>query len=159
MGRSELGQVVDREALEAGEGARGRIRIAVPAAWSIEGAEIEITAPARVACARCDGGGCDGCARSGAHRIEGEAAARAVRLRVPGGIAEGGRVALRIARPFGDGAALEQLVVEVERGPAPSQCVALIAQPAPAASRSRAAAAALATLALLAAVAALVANR
>ena len=38
-----------------------------------------ITAPARLACARCDGGGCDACARSGALRSPADAGDRVVR--------------------------------------------------------------------------------
>ncbi len=118
MDRSELGQVVDPEALDASAGARGRLRIEVPAAWMNEGSAIEIAVPARILCDRCDGGGCDGCGRSGALRAPENSSDRAVRLQVPAG--SGGGVALRIVRPFGGEAAIEQLIVEVRAGASPS---------------------------------------
>jgi len=41
-------------------------RIRVAKAWFSRGATIDIVLPRNVTCARCDGGGCDGCGRSGA---------------------------------------------------------------------------------------------
>ncbi len=41
-------------------------RIEVPEAWFEEGVHLEIELPQRLACARCEGGGCDACGRSGA---------------------------------------------------------------------------------------------
>jgi hypothetical protein len=41
-------------------------RIEVPEAWFEEGAHLEIELPPRLVCARCEGGGCDACGRSGA---------------------------------------------------------------------------------------------
>lgn len=116
MDRNELGQIVDPEALSASAGARGRVRIEVPAAWLAEGSELELAAPTKIACDRCAGGGCDACGRSGALRAP--ETARAVRLQVPAGSTGG--VALRIVRPFGDEAAIEQLIIEVRAGASPS---------------------------------------
>lgn len=121
MDRNELGQVVDPEALDASAGARGRIRIEVPASWMNEGSAIEVAVPASILCDRCDGGGCDGCGRSGALRAPDDPRGRAVRLQVPAG--SGGGVAVRIVRPFGDEAAIEQLIIEVRAGASPSQGV------------------------------------
>lgn len=165
MSRSELGQVVDPATLDAADGARGRLRVAVPEAWAAEQADIELTAPARVPCARCDGGGCDGCERSGAHRTPADPSARTVRLRLPERLGDG--VALRLVRPFGDAAPLEQLFVEIVAGPEPSAGVARVAPlppalpPGPSASAARARAPALIFLALvvLAIVAVVLANR
>lgn len=158
--RSELGQIVDREALEAGGGARGRLRISVPAGWA--GGVIEIAAPGRVACARCDGGGCDGCDRSGAHRTPAEPGERTLRLQLPDPLDPGGVVALRLVRPFGEGAALEQLLVEVTAGAEASPGVLRIAPaaaPVETARQLRGPALAAALFAVLALVAALIASR
>lgn len=38
----------------------------MPATWLDEGASIEFELPRNLTCAKCDGGGCDGCGRSGA---------------------------------------------------------------------------------------------
>src|SRR5690242_3451348 len=83
VSKSSLGRVVDPRALDASSGARARLRVGVPAAWLAEGGELELRVPARLACARCDGGGCDGCARSGALRAPEPASARVVRAYVP----------------------------------------------------------------------------
>lgn len=40
--------------------------VEVPADWFGEGASIEVTVPRLLMCARCEGGGCDVCARKGA---------------------------------------------------------------------------------------------
>ncbi|AUX46204.1 hypothetical protein SOCE26_077090 [Sorangium cellulosum] len=127
MGRAELGQLVDREGLDASSGSRGRLSIAVPAAWARDGADIEITVPPRVSCDRCDGGGCDGCARSGAHRTPADAAARTLRLRLPADLADG--VTLRLVRPFGEHAPLDQLLVELRADSAASPGVRRVAPP------------------------------
>jgi hypothetical protein len=119
VGRSSLGRVLDPSALDACAGARARLRVDVPASWLAEGAVLRITAPPRLACARCDGGGCDACARSGALRPPAEAAARTVLAslsrvvtiddapRLPRA------VVLRIPRPFGPEHDIHQLLIEV----------------------------------------------
>jgi len=123
VGRSSLGRVLDPSALDACAGPRARLRVEVPASWLAEGAVLRITAPPRLACARCDGGGCDACARSGALRPPAEPAARTVlaSLSRP----EGSRpswgpppgppraVTLRIPRPFGPEHAIHQLLLDV----------------------------------------------
>jgi hypothetical protein len=127
--KTELARVVDPAALDSAPGARGRVRVVVPDAWAREQAEIEIVAPARVPCARCDGGGCDGCARSGALRTPGDAAARTLRVRLPERVGEG--VALRLHHPFGEDAGIEQLVLTLVAGDEPSQGVSRLPAPAP----------------------------
>jgi hypothetical protein len=114
MGKAELAQVIDREVLDTSSGARGRLRLAIPAAWARNGGEVEITVPSRVACARCDGGGCDGCERSGAHRTPNDPGQRTLRLRLPEHLDS--CVTLRLVRPFGDQAPLDQLLVELSAG-------------------------------------------
>jgi hypothetical protein len=118
----ELGRVLDPAALEACSKPRGRLAIEVPAAWA--GGEIEIALPARVTCARCDGGGCDGCARRGGHRLEGDAAERTVRVRLPQSL-DGG-VVIRLVSPLGaDEEGLAQLLLEARLGAA-SACVTFL---------------------------------
>lgn len=46
-------------------------RIRVPAGWLDEGAAIELELPRNLACAKCKGGGCDACGRSGAISLRG----------------------------------------------------------------------------------------
>jgi hypothetical protein len=46
-------------------------RIRVPAAWLESGEVIEFELPRNLACAACDGGGCDTCERSGAISLRG----------------------------------------------------------------------------------------
>ncbi|MBI4954871.1 MAG: hypothetical protein HY908_22810 [Myxococcales bacterium] len=68
MSRVELARLVDRAALDEAPGPRGRLRVTVPESWLATPSELEIRVPARLTCARCDGGGCDACGRSGAVR-------------------------------------------------------------------------------------------
>lgn len=106
-----LGRVTDPSALAACGRARARLRVEVPAAWLAEGAAIELTAPARLPCARCGGGGCDGCGRSGVLRAPAEAGERRIEARVPALAADG--VALRIPEPFGPEHPIAQIVLEI----------------------------------------------
>ncbi len=119
--KRDLARVLDPAALAAAGGARARLRVEVPSAWLLAGAELEITLPARIGCARCDGGGCDGCGRSGALRAPDDPAERAIRVHLPAG--DGRAVALRIVRPFGVATDVDQLVLEI--GPA-SECDARV---------------------------------
>lgn len=64
-----MGQILGKITVDEPEGPRGpdlMHRIDVPGAWFEEGAGIEIDMPRRLACARCEGGGCDVCGRAGA---------------------------------------------------------------------------------------------
>jgi hypothetical protein len=127
VGKSSLGQLLDPRALDACTGPRARLRVEVPAAWLAEGAEVAVTAPSRLACAHCEGGGCDGCGRSGALRAPAEAEARVVRACLPSG--ELRAIAVRIQHPFGAGHGIVQLLLEVRASAAPSACVARIGAP------------------------------
>jgi hypothetical protein len=107
---SKLARVLDPEELDRAEGARGRLVVEVPDAWLAGGDTIEVVVPPRVACARCDGGGCDACGRSGALRLPEDEAARTLRLSLPT-TAEASIV--RLVRPLGPDAGLEQLWLEL----------------------------------------------
>jgi hypothetical protein len=127
VGKSSLGRVVDPEALDACAGPRARLRVEVPAAWLAEGADLVVTSPARLSCARCDGGGCDACARSGALHAPDTAADRILRASIP---PSDRALGLRIPRPFGADHAIVQLLLEVAPGISPSTCVVRIERPA-----------------------------
>lgn len=78
-------------------------RITVPAAWLFRGGTLGCQLPRKLACARCEGGGCDTCGRSGVvaiqpkeqpdlERVEvnltgGRDSARAIRVPERGGLA------------------------------------------------------------------------
>jgi hypothetical protein len=69
-----VGQILGKITVDEPEGPRGpdlMHRIDVPGAWFEEGAGIEIEMPRRLACARCEGGGCDVCGRAGAFVLRG----------------------------------------------------------------------------------------
>jgi hypothetical protein len=92
--------------------------VEVPLAWGQPGAELEIDVPARVTCARCDGGGCDACDRTGALRLfEGETAPT-LRLRFSSAIGDG--VVVRVDDPIGDRDRLDQMLVTIRPARAPS---------------------------------------
>lgn len=124
MGDGTLGRVLDPRALDEGTGARGRVQIEVPAAWLAEGCRLEILAPRRLPCARCDGGGCDACGKSGVLRAPDAEADRRLEITLPG--TPGEAVALRLADPFGSGL-VEQLIVEIRAGAASSGVTRLAA--------------------------------
>ncbi len=117
---TELARLVDGETLDRSPGARGQMRVQAPAAWASEQATVEIVAPERVICARCQGGGCDGCGRSGAFRIDADPARRTFRVRLPRELGAG--VILRVVEPFGLDGPLRQLLCEVRAGDEPSGC-------------------------------------
>ena len=122
---SALGRVLDKGALDGDDGARARAKIEVPAAWAAESALVEVRLPRTLPCARCDGGGCDGCGRSGALRGPADDGSRAVRVRLPKAIGDG--VAMRIAEPFGRASSIAQLWIEVRPARAPSASVRRVA--------------------------------
>ncbi len=131
-----LARVVDPRALDEATGGRVRLAVVVPERWLDDGADLLLSLPARLSCARCDGGGCDGCARSGALRMPEDEADRRLRASVPPGSSRG--VALRIPHPFGPDHAVAQLLIEVRAGEAASACVTRVEVPvvlAPAAPR------------------------
>jgi hypothetical protein len=122
--RSSLGRVLDPAALDAGVGPRARLRIEVPADWFVEGADLAVTAPVRLSCARCDGGGCDACGRSGVLRAPADAGARVVHASVPRGSGGSSAIVLRIPCPFGPASGIEQLLLEVRASTGASPGVA-----------------------------------
>ena len=133
MGKSSLGRVLDPSALDACAGPRARLRVDVPAAWLAEGAVLLVTAPPRLACARCDGGGCDTCARSGALRAPAEAEGRVVHASLSPHPAGSRAVILRIPRPFGAEHDVHQLLLEVCVAEVASAFVVRVAPMVPAA--------------------------
>lgn len=99
--------------------------LTVPSSWAEEGATLRVLVPRRLACARCDGGGCDGCERSGAYRLPERAAE--LTLELPAGSGSG--VALRLEDPFSGQGPVEQLIVEIRVGPTTSDGVHRIPTP------------------------------
>lgn len=126
MGDNDLGRVLDPSALDSAPGARAHLRIDIPSEWFHEGAELEVRAPVRLACARCEGGGCDACARSGVLRGPSDQGARIVRAVVPAGST--GAMVLRIPQPFGPASAIDQLLLEVHAAAAPSAGIVRVAR-------------------------------
>ena len=110
-----LGSVLERDDGTGQAGPRGRLTVDVLEAWLEAGTVLEIVVPARLACARCEGGGCDECGRSGAIRIAGAEEER--RLRIT--LSESAR-GLRLTRPLGPDAGLDQLIVELRAAAVPS---------------------------------------
>lgn len=113
---AELARLLDPEALDRAEGPRGKMTVVVRPEWLAAGGAMELLVPGRLVCGRCDGGGCDGCSRSGAIRPSTGSG------RVQVGLPKGGRAPLvvRLVRPFGPNADLEQLAVEVRVGDEPT---------------------------------------
>lgn len=110
---AELARLLDPTALDAVSGPHGKLRIELSSAQL--GEEVEVLVPARLACARCDGGGCDGCGRSGALRLDLSEAERTTHFVLP--VGAGDRLRVRLVQPLGDGAGLEQLTIEVHVRP------------------------------------------
>jgi hypothetical protein len=115
---TELGRLLDPNELDRAEGRRGRLMIDVLPEWLACGDTVELIAPTRLVCARCEGGGCDACERSGALRLSGDEAARTIRCTLPRTASP--RVLLRLVRPLGDAADLEQLSLELRWATEPS---------------------------------------
>lgn len=61
-----LGRVLQKDELEGPRGPDGRHRVTVPERWLADGLWIELDLPRMLECAKCNGGGCDACDRSGA---------------------------------------------------------------------------------------------
>ncbi|MEP7124864.1 MAG: hypothetical protein ABJE95_28305 [Byssovorax sp.] len=123
MADGTLGRLLDPRALDEGTGPRARVQITVPIAWLTDGCRIEILAPRRLPCARCDGGGCDACGKSGVLRAPDDEAARRLEITLPPTSSEA--VALRLADPFGAGV-VDQLIVEIRVGAASSGVTRLL---------------------------------
>ena len=125
---TEVARVLDRDALDACEGPRVRIRIAVPRAWATELSTILVEAPERVPCAGCDGGGCDACGRSGVFRLGASPAERTFSVSLP--VQLGNGAVLRIARPFGEESPIVLALCEVRPSSEASGCTRVPAPPA-----------------------------
>lgn len=108
---TELARLLDRDEIDSAEGPRGTMSIALPVEWLAGGDTVEVVVPTRLVCARCEGGGCDACGRSGAIRIAGEQAERTTRFVLPKTTSE--RLVVRLVRPLGDEVDLSQLCIEV----------------------------------------------
>lgn len=81
-------------------------RIRVPAAWLESGEVIEFELPRNLACAACEGGGCDACERAGAITLRGrnelpELLSVTLPMRKPGAEGEGRGVVIRIPEQGG----------------------------------------------------------
>ena len=113
-----LARVVDVAEAQSRRGPSARAAFAVPHGWLAEGALLEVELPTLVACFACDGGGCDGCARSGAHRLAESPDARTVRVALPRTQAPG--LALRLVEPLGPHGGLDVVVLEFRGGDSPS---------------------------------------
>lgn len=122
MPSQPLGQVVDVEAASRLEGAHVVVAVRVPRAWLARGEaiEIDVEAPERARCARCEGGGCDACERSGGVRLSPDPAARTFTVTLPASLAEVS--ALRVPRPFGEGSPVGLVVCEVQLGEEAERC-------------------------------------
>ena len=109
---ARLARVTDPRTLDVQDGSRASLSVSVPSQWFEEGASIELTVPKRLTCARCDGGGCDGCERSGALRAPADEAQRRVIVNLPP--QSSGNLRIRIVDPFEGGIA--QLLLDVRAG-------------------------------------------
>jgi hypothetical protein len=69
MGPQVIGRIT--AATDRPRGPDVKMSVCVPDAWFADGATIEIELPRNVACAACEGGGCDRCDRSGAVSLRG----------------------------------------------------------------------------------------
>lgn len=92
----------------------------MPRRWIDERATVIVTAGRKVACARCDGGGCDACGRSGVVRLDDDEAARSFALLLPERIDAGAVV--RLVRPFGDTSPVAQVLCEIRPSDAAEGC-------------------------------------
>ncbi|HVU04037.1 MAG TPA: hypothetical protein VHE30_19895 [Polyangiaceae bacterium] len=64
MGPKVLGRIT--ASMDRPRGPDVLLSLSVPEAWLAEGATLQIELPRNLACAACEGGGCDACGRSGA---------------------------------------------------------------------------------------------
>ena len=79
-----LARVLREDDLTGPRGPDGKLTITVPRAWLANGRWIELSLPRTLTCVRCEGGGCDGCGRSGAVDTRGrKELAEIVELRLP----------------------------------------------------------------------------
>lgn len=117
----DLARLLDPAALDAVEGPHGKMVVDLSSGQL--GQAVEVVVPRRLVCARCEGGGCDACGRSGAIRVHLAEAERTTHFILPMEANE--RLLVRLVRPLGDDAGLEQLTIEVRLTPATSSSPAL----------------------------------
>ena len=113
----ELARVLDPSELDALTGSHGRMSTTISA--SELGSPIAIVVPSRLVCARCDGGGCDSCGRSGAIRLDLSEAERTTHVVLPAEARDAMRI--RLVKPV---EGLEQLTLEVRLKPETGMVVA-----------------------------------
>jgi hypothetical protein len=123
---TQLARLVDPEALDADAGPRAKLTRTVPRAWLSSDCTLTVVAPKLLGCATCDGGGCDGCAKSGAHRIDGDDDARRIAIPLRG--ADGGERLLRLVEPFGPSCRLRVLLLELREGESATEGCAIVEQ-------------------------------
>ena len=129
-----LGRVTTRTDVPRGPDVVHRIR--VPRAWLEAGAVVELELPRNLACATCDGGGCDVCERAGAVALRGRRELpELVRVTLPSrnreAVAAAPSVVIRIPEQGGlpaEGSALPRglLLLRVELSDAPDPGVCLV---------------------------------
>jgi hypothetical protein len=115
-----LGSVLDRDELDRAPGPWVRVDVNVPPEWAVEGASVEVEAPERAPCARCDGGGCDGCGRSGAVRLSPEPRDRTFELTLPSTLDRA--VTVRVTKPFGEASDVALAFCALRPSETPSRC-------------------------------------
>ena len=120
-----LARVTNPDALDAATGPRAQLAVEAPRGWLVAGTELEVVAPKRLACQRCEGGGCDSCGRAGVWRLPDDEQTRTLRLTLPPHDGDG--VQARLVNPFA-GSDIEQLLLTVRPASAPSKCVRRIPQ-------------------------------
>ncbi len=127
MGQA-LGRVLRDEDLTGDRGPDGRLRVRVHVDWLAQGARVSLRVPRMLACATCDGGGCDGCGRSGAVVTRGRKdAPEHVDVRLPKSTRP---VIVRLPRRGGvgdEGKVRGLLLVVVAPGHEPTEGVTLVA--------------------------------
>ena len=120
MAPTQLGRVLDREARDADVGERALLRLEVHSEWLELGGTLEIDAPHRLVCARCDGGGCASCANSGALRVDIEE--RTLQLTLSPGSDVAKR--LRLEDPFGKASSIRQVLIDLVPSEGPTSSMA-----------------------------------
>ncbi len=130
---AQLAQVVDPEALDACDGTRAKLALNVDRTWMQEGATLRVAVPKRLPCARCDGGGCDGCDRSGVLRGPDAVQARTLTVELPGDQPGGATVVLRLTKPFADDT-IAQLLIHLSPANAPDPRITKVTRSAALAS-------------------------
>ncbi len=118
--------------LEAPRGPDVTLQIHVPPAWF--GSDVLVVLPRNLHCAACDGGGCDGCDRSGAVSLRArDDEPTEIRVRLPERDESRPGVCLRIPEQGGASADPElgrgHLLLTVKSGAAPSGEVTLVEVP------------------------------